>query len=612
MLLLHKLRAAGHLLGCLLWYNLCSAAGGLARGPVSALREAWRATWRLSLAVGAGLRLRGTHRVRRLAELARASGAPSAVLNANPEVAFATAVGLNQLQRFDETVALITPLLRPTKELAKLYGIRGVAQAELGRYPEALADLGECARLRPAVMRSHNLNIIRAFFLAARGDTRAAREVWADQLFQTGYPGTAGAAIAGHIAWHLQRYLEPLKLHGSVGVFVGYYPNAVGHAVLDPFHLVQLFRDRFDHLVILRGPGEVYHPATRLAAEVIGQFVNQIELDHPQLLTFAWHGLGELRHRNLTFLLHNYWSLNRLAYRARTDPSHPMSRERSYFAPPPKVIHQAESLCRRIGIDPTRPLVVVHTREHGYHKLGVQRFRNTNARNYVPALRRLIDRGFQVVRVGDEKMTRVGREVPGLIELPFVRGYHPVLDVYLIWRCRFMISCQSGPCSYARAFGKPNLVLNAVYHHTLLPEHNELIAFKTYRAAKTGRPLGVEELFRAGAHLLDRTCHFEEAGMELEEMTPDEILAATDEMLEWLDDPTRTETPAQKRFRRLMAWHSAHPNRDHPLSHALSDYVGYSLPECRVSDAVCRMRPGYLEDDGAPGRRLAGAGTRVS
>src|SRR5581483_4665467 len=153
MLLPHKLRCAGHLLGCLLWSNLRSAAGGLTRGPVSALREAWRAAWRLGLSAGAVLRLRGTHRVRRLAELARASGAAADTLNANPEVAFAVAVGLNGRQRFADTVELVTPLLRPTPERAKLYGIRGAAHAELGGYPEALADLGTCAELRPAVMR---------------------------------------------------------------------------------------------------------------------------------------------------------------------------------------------------------------------------------------------------------------------------------------------------------------------------------------------------------------------------------------------------------------------------------------------------------------------------
>src|SRR5262245_37157367 len=104
MLLLHKIRTAGHLLRCLVWHNLRSAAGGLIRGPLPALREAWRATWRLGLGVSAVLRLRGTHRVRRLAELAEVSGTPLAELAANPEVAFATAVGLIQERRFAEAI----------------------------------------------------------------------------------------------------------------------------------------------------------------------------------------------------------------------------------------------------------------------------------------------------------------------------------------------------------------------------------------------------------------------------------------------------------------------------------------------------------------------------
>ena len=78
------------------------------------------------------------------------------------------------------------------------------------------------------------------------------------------------------------------------------------------------------------------------------------------------------------------------------------------------MIDRAESLCRRIGIDPARPLVVVHTREHGYHKLGVQRFRNTNVRNYVPALRRLIARyptpGEKIPPDPDARLNPVLRE----------------------------------------------------------------------------------------------------------------------------------------------------------------------------------------------------------
>src|SRR5262249_13108177 len=218
-------------------------------------------------------------------------------------------------------------------------------------------------------------------------------------------------------------------------------------------------------------------------------------------------------HENFTFLVHTYWSLNRMAYQARLGGTHPMAHGRDYLQLPPKLVARAEAVCRRNHLDLTKPIVVVHTREHGYHGLRGQRYRSPDVNNYIPALRRLVQLGYQVVRIGDKKMYSVRREVPGLLELPATDYYDPVLDPYFISRCKFMISCQSGPCSYARVFGKPNLVVNAVYHHTLLPERHELIAFKNYRHVRTGEPLGVEAIFGAGAHLFDRTQHFVDQGI---------------------------------------------------------------------------------------------------
>jgi putative glycosyltransferase (TIGR04372 family) len=206
-----------------------------------------------------------------------------------------------------------------------------------------------------------------------------------------------------------------------------------------------------------------------------------------------------------------------------------------------------------------------------------------------------------VVRIGDRKMTSVRREVPGLIELPTFDRYDPVLDAYFLERCEFMISCQSGPCSLARALGKPNLVVNAVYNHTTLPERNELFAFKRYFATG-GAELGVEEALRRGTHLFDRTEHFEKAGIRLEDTTAEEIHAAVEEMLAGLDDPDRPDTEHQAAVRRVMQKYAAASDRSHPLAHRMSNYIGHALPECRVSDSMCRLRPGFVPFAARPAR----------
>jgi putative glycosyltransferase (TIGR04372 family) len=281
-----------------------------------------------------------------------------------------------------------------------------------------------------------------------------------------------------------------------------------------------------------------------------------------------------------------------MAYDARRDPSHPMSRGRKYLRLPEKMIERAESLCRRLRLPTDEPIVVLHTREHGYHRLRGQAFRNADVRNYIPAVRELVDRGYTVVRIGERKMTSIRRDVPGLIELPAVNGYDAILDPYFIERCEFMISCQSGPCSLARALGKPNLVVNAVYNHTTLPETNEVFAFKRY-LDRSGAELSVEEALRRGAHLFDRTEHFEQAGIRLEDASAEEIHAALLEMLDGLECPDRPDTESQALVRRVMERSAARTDFAHPLAHRMSNYIGHSLPECRVSDAVCRMRPGF-------------------
>lgn len=594
----YKLRSGVQLVACLLWANVRLVAGGFLAGLRPGGRAAGRAARRLGTALWFVTRTRGRVRAAGLVEACLASGVTRRALSTNPEAAFVLAAWLNDQQKHEEALAILAPFMTPTRRTAKLYGVRGMAYFGLGKFPEALADLTTCHELSPQAARDFLFNPHRAYLHGLAGDTAAARAAMADQVVP-GHAGDVDEALGRFLAVRLAKLLPGAR--GTVGVIIGYFNNAVGHAILDPYHFIQLYQHRFDRLILLHAPDAHFTPPTRLASRVLDQYVEQSELCDPDVLHFAWQSLGELRHEGYTFLMHNYWSLNRMAFHARNSADHPMGRAREYFTVPPVMVTRAEAILRRNHIDLSRPLVVLHTREHGYHGLRGQSYRNTDVRNYVPALRLLVARGYQVVRIGDHKMYGVRGEVPGLLELPATDYYDPVLDPVLIARCEFMISCQSGPCSYARVFGKPNLVLNAVYHFTLLPEIRELLAFKTYRDAATGRALSVEEVFRAGAHLFNRTEHFEAAGIAVEDMTPEEITAAVEEMLDWRENPDRAETPAQAAFRALMWRFGAERAKTAaPGITPVDDYVGYALPECRVSDAVCRLRPGYLPLPDAP------------
>jgi putative glycosyltransferase (TIGR04372 family) len=597
-MLLHKLRAGTHLIGLLLWANVYSVVAAVRQGPRGVLRETRWASKRLWLAVWTGVTRRGKFRVSCWVRLCLASGISRSILVRNLEAAVALAERAIGRQKFEQAVALLTPHIEAHThhpKVAKCHGLRSLAHIWHGNYLETIHDLKRCAELRPRYARGFKYLANLAHVHGLRGDVPAARRAMAAQC---GCPRgrDPGEYLAQYLTDRVYFHLRGLPLGGTVGVMIGAYHNAVGHAILDPFHFYNLFRHRFDHLVLIHPPLTTYSRPTLLMVSILDQYLEQIEIECPDLPAFAWQNLGELqpanREQKLTFLCYNYWALNRMAYDARRDPTHPMSRGRKYLQLPGKMVDRAEALCRKLRLETERPIVVLHTREHGYHRLRGQSFRNADIRNYVPALRRLIDQDYLVVRIGDRRMTSIHREVPELVELPRLDGYDPVLDAYFLQRCRFMMSCQSGPCSLARALGKPNLVVNAVYNHTTLPEKNELFAFKRYLDAG-GVELGVEESLRRCAHLFDRTEHFERAGIRLADTTAEEIDAAVQEMLVGLDYPDRPDTPAQARVRQIMERLGANPDPTNPLTHRLSNYIGHALPECRVSDAVCRLRPGF-------------------
>lgn len=593
-MLLHKLISGLHLGVLLVCANVVAALSAFRR-PRMLLREWRQVCLRLWLGVHACLRMEGKFRVTRIVKLCRSSGVSRATLERNIEAAVALAEHDIGWQRYDQAVAVLTPHIDANPnhpKIAKCLGLRSLVHAWRGHQREAIDDLTRCAALRPRYARGFRYFANLAQLHGIRGEVPEARRAMAGQL--KAKPGDDPSEyLVKRLTRRTRIYTENIPHPQTLGVFFGAYHNALGHAILDPFSFYNLFRHRFDHLMVLHPALVGYARAPSLMTAVMQQYVDQIDVPAEKFCLFPWQNLGELSAGRVSFLCYNYWALNRMSYHARRDPTHPMHAGRRYLELPPKIVDRAELVCRKNGLDISRPIVVLHTRSHGYHGLSVQSFRNVGIENYIPAVRRLVELGYAVVRIGDKRMPSLKAEVPEIIELPFLEHYDHALDLYFLSRCRFMISCQSGPCSLARALGKPNLVVNAVYHYTMLPEVNEVLLFKQYRNAG-GSVLSLEELLARGCHLFDRSSHFEDARVELENATADEILAATEEMLASLDKANRLDTPSQAACRELMLrTASAGPNW-HPFASAMTDYIGYALPEGRVSDAVCRLRSGYV------------------
>src|SRR5262245_47382513 len=237
-MLCHKLRAAGHLAWLLLSANVRAVASALAEGPRHAAREMRHAFVRLWLGLLAGLLMRGKFRVSRIVKLCRASGVSRATLERNLEAAAALAERDIGLQKFERAVATLTPHIEAARDhpkAAKCHGLRSLAHIWHGHYLETIDDLNRCAALRPRYARGFRYLANLAHVHGVRGEVEQARRAMAAQCGAKDRDDPV-EFLAEYLTKRVYRHLGGLPLGGTVGVMFGAYHNAVGHAILDPFH----------------------------------------------------------------------------------------------------------------------------------------------------------------------------------------------------------------------------------------------------------------------------------------------------------------------------------------------------------------------------------------
>jgi len=419
---------------------------------------------------------------------------------------------------------------------------------------------------------------------------------------------------------HLDVRSQPKR----IGVFFLSSTEALGHAVLDPYHFLALYKDNYDDIFFIGPERASYSPASRVCLDIVEQYGTYLETGSDPLLNLSWMSLGKFsvgplelaieefrgfdEQLNVSWVspgtrtfgpielvVENYWSLLREAVQRSRDVADPFQHNAWFMELPTAVTEFGEAFAREHAIDLDRPLVVLHARDRRYHNLIKQSYRDTEISTYLPAIQDLLEGGYQVIRIGDANMSRLDIEDPGYHELPFMEGYAHNLDPFFISRARFMIGCQSGPCAYARVFGVPLLSVNAVLHYTLLPAAMEMVCFKRYfRHSKEGsilEELDLEKALAAGAAHLDNSYQYKIGRFELHDALPEEILASVNDMVAWLNKPSLRETLHQRAFREAVEGLARRvKNQGKGLDLPIGDFIGMSLPGYRISPTVAAMR----------------------
>jgi putative glycosyltransferase (TIGR04372 family) len=195
---------------------------------------------------------------------------------------------------------------------------------------------------------------------------------------------------------------------------------------------------------------------------------------------------------------------------------------------------RGQEALRQLGLPEGAWFICVHSRESGYSAYDdhIHDYRNSKIEDYEMAIRYIVSQGGWCIRVGDPS-SRQAPELDGLIDY----AHHPLrsdwLDLYLCAKARFFLGNSSGALYMSAVFGVPVACANLAPMAAVFPYDERVIGIpKLYRRKAKGGLIPFLEILNSPMGDFRSTQEFIDAGIELVDSTPEEILELTREQLE--------------------------------------------------------------------------------
>ena len=124
-------------------------------------------------------------------------------------------------------------------------------------------------------------------------------------------------------------------------------------------------------------------------------------------------------------------------------------------------VAEGMSQLRAIGVNPDKPYACLVVRDGGYYaSLGEKEsdgysFLNFDISTFEQAALSLVQRGYQVIRMGAGSAATFGAGHPSVIDYANSNLRSEFLDIYIAATCSFAVSTQTGPDAVCLAFRRP-------------------------------------------------------------------------------------------------------------------------------------------------------------
>ncbi|EQA69567.1 TIGR04372 family glycosyltransferase [Leptospira noguchii] len=227
----------------------------------------------------------------------------------------------------------------------------------------------------------------------------------------------------------------------------------------------------------------------------------------------------------------------------------------------PEEVTQAKDWLRAQGWKDHEKFVCLLVRDSSYLQISpllknenwdYHSYRDTDISDYVPAVEWLAGQGIWVLRMGSVMAKPIPTNHSRVIDYAFHLSKNELLDIWLFANCDLCISTGSGLDSITEFYNKPILFVNFIPLSHIWSWCDSLNIPKHLFWKTTGKALTWREHLK---HNYARTDDYEKAGIIVKDLSSDEILDATKECWQRVEDnwvDSLEDIQRQKKFWEIL------------------------------------------------------------
>jgi len=202
------------------------------------------------------------------------------------------------------------------------------------------------------------------------------------------------------------------------------------------------------------------------------------------------------------------------------------------------------ALLASMGIKENDPFINFHVRDSAYldtvhNYWGREQwkghdYRDANVMNFIPAVQYLAEQEITSIRLGQVVKQPLPELGPRIVD--YATNHRTDFgDIYLFSRPKFFLTAGGGPISLAWIFGVPAAYANLVPLWTKSPGKKDIFTPKKLWDIQRKRFLSFRETVEFGSEYFGESYMYGDAGLELVENSPEEIVSLVKEMNDRLD-----------------------------------------------------------------------------